>query len=327
MAGMAGLLGLRVGCRRAAAPDFLQRRGGVLDDAGLDGHRRGLERDLHALVVKAAVFHPRLVPGARVAVGQPPVDFLGMLDRKIMGQQAGRAVVGQAAAVQHQDRIVQVDVRQAVGHVDHQPLVLARQGVHQVDDLLLGFRVEAAGDLVAEQQGGAADQFHRQPEAALLATGDHLHPAPGDRGEAHFLKRPLDQGVLVGPRARAHPQARRALDAFLDGQRVVGDAELRHIGEFVGQQIALGGEVAVVPADFPRGFRHQPGDGFQQCGLAAAAGPDNRHQVAGRRAQGNVVQQVERVAIAREGEEDVVQVEHGRVGSGYWLRLRQEPAT
>ncbi len=112
-----------------------------------------------------------------------------------MGQLLGRAVEGQAALVQHEDRVIEFQMRQRVGHREHDPAVLARQVVEQADDFPLRARIEAGGDFVAEQDFRIGHKFHGQSEAAFLAAGEHFHLAVADRAEAGFLEHAVDPAI------------------------------------------------------------------------------------------------------------------------------------
>ena len=62
-------------------------------------------------------------------------------------------MVDDAALVQDEDGVVELEVAEAVGDVDDDALVVrCGELVQEVDDLALGFRVEPAGDLVAEEE-------------------------------------------------------------------------------------------------------------------------------------------------------------------------------
>ena len=193
--------------------------------------RRSRLRSEHFLI-GLAVFLPGGVPALGRLGGEPRIDLLGVVDGKIVGQLLGRPVEGDAALVQHEDGIVEFQMRQRVGHREHDAAVLARQVVQQADDFALRARIEAGGDFVAKQDFRIGNQLHRQPEPAFLAAGEHLHLAVADRAEAGFLEHAVDAVVEFRGVAGADAQAGGGLHGFVDGERIVGDGELRHVADF-----------------------------------------------------------------------------------------------
>ena len=68
-----------------------------------------------------------------------------------MREQAGPAVVDEMALVKDDHAIVQRDVLEAMRDAQDDAFVAARKVVHEVDDLVLAFRIEAARDFVENQ--------------------------------------------------------------------------------------------------------------------------------------------------------------------------------
>ena len=204
---VAGGGGLRVGSSASAAGFG---GGGHVQAAAGD---EALAVALEHLLVGLAVFLPRGVPALGRLRGEPRIDLLGVVHGKIMGQLLRRPVKRDAALVQHEDGIVELQMRQRVGHREHDAAVLARKIVQQADDFPLRARIEAGGHLVAEQDLRIGNQLHRQPEPAFLAAGKHLHLAVADRVEAGFLQHAVDALVEFRGVARADAQAGGGLHA------------------------------------------------------------------------------------------------------------------
>ena len=72
-----------------------------------------------------------------------------------MGKELGRAVEDEAALVEDGDAVVELEVAEAVGDGEYRAArAVVGEAVEEMDDFVLGFGIEAAGDLVAEQEDG-----------------------------------------------------------------------------------------------------------------------------------------------------------------------------
>ena len=100
--------------------------------------------------VSDAVLLPGCVPILGLPLGEAWEEIFRLLDAEVVEEKFRRAVVGDVAAVEHEDAVVEREVPQAVGDGKHDAVVVARELVHELHDLVLGFRVEAAGHFVAE---------------------------------------------------------------------------------------------------------------------------------------------------------------------------------
>ena len=87
------------------------------------------------------MFFPARVPCLRRALAEARVDVLYLVDAEIVIQSTGLPVIDHAALVEHQDRIVEIEIRQTMGHIDDNAVMLAAQGMHQAHDFLLTFRI------------------------------------------------------------------------------------------------------------------------------------------------------------------------------------------
>ena len=183
--------GSAVSCSLAAAAVSVARLHGAaaLQAAGCD---EAFAMVVEYFLIGHAVLAPRRLPAFGRLRGEPRVDLLGIVHREVMGQLRGRSVKSDPPLVQHQDGIIQLQMRKRVGDGKHDAAVLARQVVEQPDDLPLRARIQAGGDLVAEQDLRIGNQLHRQPEPAFLPAGKNLHPAVRDRAEAGFLQHAVD---------------------------------------------------------------------------------------------------------------------------------------
>ena len=197
-------------------------------------------------------------------------------------------------------------MRQRVGDRQHDAAVLARQVVEQADDFSLGARVEAGGDFVAEQDFRIGHQLHGQSEAAFLAAGQDPDRAVADGGEAGFLQHAVDPLVEFRGVAATHPQAGGRFHRFIDRERVIGDGKLRHIADFGGREIAALRKVAAIPEQVAGRLGIEPGNGFEQGGLAATRGADDSHEMPLRHLERDMIDQVDRGAVFADGETDVL---------------------
>jgi hypothetical protein len=105
-----------------------------------------------------------------------------------------------------------------------------------------------------------------------------------------------------------------ALDAFFDGEMVMGDAELGDVSNFGRIKIALGGEVAAFPEYFAVGFSLDAGDGLQESGFSAPGRSDDGDEVAAGKTDGGLVNEIDIFAAALDGKADVLEFEHGVLG-------------
>ena len=126
-----------------------------------------------------------------------------------MEEKFAGAVVGEVALVKHDDAVVEREMAQAVRDREHDAVVALRELVHQLGDLVLGLRIEAARHFVAEQQVRRADHLERQREPALLSAGKHAHLAVGDFVEPDIAENLL-QRVPPLPRASSPLTRRRS---------------------------------------------------------------------------------------------------------------------
>ncbi len=108
------------------------------------------------------MLHPRCAPAIRRSPGEAGKEFLGIGDVEVVKEKFGRAVVGEPALVQNEHAVIQVEVPETVGHRQNDALVVPGNVPHQLDDLVLGLRIEPARDLVAEHQRRRADHLERE---------------------------------------------------------------------------------------------------------------------------------------------------------------------
>ena len=168
------------------------------------------------------------------------------------------------------------------------------------------------------RRSGIDDQFEGEAEAALLATGEDLDHGFADRIEPGLLEDAVGDGDRCAARERSlDPEADGALDALVDGEVVVGDAELGDVTDLRGFEIAFLGEVAPLPEDVAVRFLVESGDDLEEGRFPAAGRADDGHEVPGGDLDGRLVDEVEILAVLGDGERDVVEFEHG--GSGGWV--------
>ena len=126
-------------------------------------------------VSRAPVAYPDAVAAMEaraeaIAKGEAGEKGARVLDAEVVCEELRGAVVGGDAFVENKHGVIQVDVLKAVGDGEDEPVVLARKAVQQANDVILGLRIQTAGDLVAEENLGLAREFHCEREAAALTA-------------------------------------------------------------------------------------------------------------------------------------------------------------
>jgi len=119
--------------------------------------------------------------------------------------------------------------------------------MEKVHDVPLRAGVQPAGHLVAEEQLRVGNQLHRQAETAFLPAGEHLDAPVGDFRQPGFLEHAVDAGVQRLGVAAFNAQPGGYFDGFIDGQRVVGNRELRDIADFRRLEILVLREIPPFP--------------------------------------------------------------------------------
>src|SRR5687768_64814 len=79
--------------------------------------------------------------------------------------------------IQNENAVVQSEMPQTVGHVQHQPsaVIGLREMMHEMHDFILGLWIETAGGFVTEEQVRGTDEFKREGETTPLAAGEEVH--------------------------------------------------------------------------------------------------------------------------------------------------------
>jgi hypothetical protein len=158
---------------------------------------------------------------------------------------------------------------------DAQPLLDVPDLLAQVDAHL---GVERRQRLVEQQDGGLDSQRAGQRHALLLTARELVRVVVDARRQADELEQLRGTGAALVARDLAHAQPE--LDVLAG----------RHVGEqAVGLEhhahVALAGrhrnDVAAVDQQLATGRLFEPGDDTQRRGLATAAGPEQRDQLAG----------------------------------------------
>ena len=256
------------------------------------------------------------MPLARLALCEARVKFGGIRDPEIVREELRCGVIDEVALVKHDHAVIQRDVLEAVRDAEHDAFVRARDVVHEVDDLVLALRIEAACHLVAQQQGRGADHLHRHREAALLPAREQRHAPVGDFVEADIGEHFCDARIEFLPALPGDAQSHRALDALLHREQLVRDAELRHVADFVRIEIAVRHHVAALPVNLAGAVFLDARDNLQQRALAAAGRPDDRRKMPVREVYGNLHEEELLLVTGLDGKRDVFEFEHGRGWGG-----------
>ena len=112
------------------------------------------------------------------------------------------ALEAEPAVVQKDDRIAQAQIAHGVRD-EHDGLLQIVGEVFQPDhQFVLGIGIEAAGQLVEKEEGGIADQFLRQRNAAHLAAGKRPVFLVEERADAREVDDMLAPLIARGPRHR-----------------------------------------------------------------------------------------------------------------------------
>ena len=176
---------------------------------------------------------------------------------------------------------------QAVGHDQRFFLVVRHHHrrdaelVLQLADLdahgLAQLGVEVRQRLVEQQHVGPDDQRARQRDALLLAAGELARQALGEAAQAHQSQRFGDARRNVGFRHLAHlePEGHVLGDGQMREQRVALE---HHAGVALPRRQHR--DVLAAEAHAAGGRRDEAGDHAQRRGLAAAARPEQHHELA-----------------------------------------------
>ncbi len=256
-------------------------------------------------VIIGAAFLPGLVPFGGGAGGEAGVDFAGTGDTEVVGEGSGRAVIGDAASGEDEDAVVKIQAVEAVGDGDNGAAGVAGEVVEKVDDFRGAAGVEAAGDFIAEEQGGVADPFHGETKAAFLPAGEDGDPVLAELVEADDVKGFVD-GQIEGVTGESGAQADGVFDAFLHSEGIVGDAELGDVAELGSGEVAVFREVFSPPEEAAGGLVLEAGDDFEKGGLPAAGGADDGHEVAGGKGEADLIEEGDLVRTVVEGGRDEV---------------------
>ena len=222
------------------------------------------------------------MPPGGIAAVELRVDQIGRFDPEVMGKMARHPRIGEHSLVENDDRAVIGDVLKAVGDRNDKAVAAARKLAEQGDDLLLGLRIKTTRHLVAEKDRGTAHQFHGEGQAPLLAAGEDLDRAIAELLHPHLAKQAGDHFLTGIAGETRNAETGRVVDALLDREFLVGDAELRHVADLGGLEILLG-EVASVPENGPLLVAGgDPGDHLEQGALAATRGADDRDKLSAR---------------------------------------------
>ena len=132
---------------------------------------RAWDAEAEFLIVKDAALLPGFVPFCRGACGKAGVDFARISGTEIVGQRGGGTMIGDAASGKDEHGVVEIEAIEAMRDVDHGAAGVTREVVEQVDDFGSAARIQATGDLIAEEQGRVANPFHSQTQPAFLTAG------------------------------------------------------------------------------------------------------------------------------------------------------------
>ena len=186
----------------------------------------------------------------------------------------------------------------------------------QREDLLAGVRVEIAGRFVGEQNRRIDRQRARDRDALALAAGQFLGQMLQAMTELHQRRAaPSRARCTFAPRPAA--QMQRQPDVLETRQRRQQIEELKDESDLVaphpGQRlVGQAAERFAVDADVAGGRPIETANQIEQRRLAGAGRSDDRHHLAARNGQGDVVERGH-LAFAGELLGDAVEVDHGLI--------------
>ena len=168
-----------------------------------------------------------------------------------MAKLGRRPRIGENAAIKDHNGGVKSEITDAVSDGDHKTVSLRGDTGEEGDDLPLRPGIQSAGDLVAEENRGTADEFHRKRKPSSLTAREHRHPAVGKVGDASPLQQGADKVIPFRGTESADPQSCGIGNALRRSEFLLGNPELGDISEFRGMKVLLG-EIPAVPANGTR---------------------------------------------------------------------------
>jgi hypothetical protein len=138
--------------------------------------------------------------------------------------------VSEMPLVENGDGIVKMEMAQAMGDAENDPGVFTGEIAKELHDLILGFDIEAARDLIAKKKGGITRQFKGEGEATFLSTRKNLGRTIGEFKETDGFKKGVDTVInLLGLHLFA--ELKGAFDIFPYGQTIESDAKLGDVAD------------------------------------------------------------------------------------------------
>ena len=257
-------------------PDPHCRAGGDsrhLDSREAEVHARALRRLLHHAPVENVLHaHEASNVDARGALE----DFLGRRELR----DASRAHDRDPRRAL--DRFLEV-----VGYEDER----GAEGTLELDQLRphrgAKLRVEGGERFIEEQDVGLEHEGAGEGHALALASGDLGGGAPAETLEPHRGERLLDPrpDLRLGPGAQSQAEGHVLEDREVREERVALENRVHRTKVGLHQS-----DVGAGDRDPPGVGLVEPGDEPQQCGLAAARGPEEGHELARPHRQADLVQ-------------------------------------
>ncbi len=196
------------------------------------------------------------------------------------------------AFMQQHDGVAQAQVAGGVRHQHDGLLEIVREVLEPDHELVLGVGIEAAGQLVEEEERGVADQFLGQRDAAHLATGERAVFLVQERADAREVNDVLHPLIACGPRdGRGQAQRHSVSEDFRHGEIAVKRAELRQVADGEGKLVAQRLDRIAGEQDAARRDRRDAGERLEQRALAAAGRADDGDERALRHGEGNIAQE------------------------------------
>ena len=167
---------------------------------------------------------------------------------------------------------------------DDDDAATAGDGEDELERLLFGRVVEFGGEFVGEQDVGFGDKGARDGDTLLLASGQFLDEVVGAAAESDALEHVCRVATYAGSGESADGEAwlERDFDVFRGGEQV---------GQTVGLQDEPQSGGGWVAADGARVGTLEPAEEREEAGFSAAGRAGDGDDLAGRRQEGDMIEQ------------------------------------
>ena len=223
---------------------------------------------------------PAIAPGGQIGSVEHFVESQAVRDAEVTQQFVGRALEDHVTLIDDRDPVELVQLTEIMNDADEALMMRLREITQQRQDLVLGLRIQARGDLVADHAGRVEGEFQPEGETTELAARKSRDPLIAVRRHAGHAKHGLEAtGPLGGV---GHRQFKCVFKGFRDRQLRLSGGKLWGETDLPDEVLGAGDALAR-EAGFP-GRRQDTQDGLHQGRLAATGRPDDGIEPAGQEA-------------------------------------------